>query len=339
MQRSLMSVLAYAFVSGVGIASAQSPVPEFYGIYALEDGTLTELYEDPDLNTFGAAVRFVVFSRGSGMPVRKMFFLPPAQPEDSRSNEFTGWDDFGKQVQAFSEASALALSYGVPATAVEVAFRVGPYGDNNEMVRVVPRQTLGPGLYQLMKGVRFWVDRAAAAKTYGKEPNPALVDASTAGDVQPFLVPLDEGVPTCTFDSLECDHPASYRHAGIDYEPASCVDCSTVRAVASGTVVRVQTNGEDCDGGNAKGFGCRDHGLGNVVVIEHQLSAGPTIYSLYAHLASVDVTQERSCRVANDLVRLVVAGSGFRTAGLATYISRLYRTRFPGHTFVLCRLA
>jgi hypothetical protein len=97
-----------------------------------------------------------------------MFFIPPQRPRDTRSNEFKGWDEFLRQSQEFNTAMEMYTAYGVPANAVEIPFRVGPYGGNREMVRVVPNRDLPPGLYQLARGVRFWVRRDEVKKMYAQ---------------------------------------------------------------------------------------------------------------------------------------------------------------------------
>lgn len=69
-------------------------------------------------------------------------------------------------------------------------------------------------------------------------------------------------------------------HTGIDYQDANGSD--DVRAAAVGKVVRIVQNGSD------------DHALGNVVILKHycvvkeECSAGGTVYTLYAHMASID---------------------------------------------------
>jgi hypothetical protein len=192
-------------------ASAQGPVPEFYGLYALQDGQLTELKDNADSNDFGPAVRFVLFLKGmvGAGPVQKMFFLPPEKPKDSGDGQFKGWDDFFKQSQQFSNALGKYLEYGVPSNAVEVQFQVGPYGNSNEMVRVVPRQELPAGFYQLAQGVRFWVRKADVATFYSQAAStsqavnagngPAISTPSPAAEASKTAhYPMSSGVGTTT---------------------------------------------------------------------------------------------------------------------------------------------
>src|ERR1035441_2071285 len=69
----VLPVLAFGCVP---VWAQGDPVPEFYGIYALQNGKLAELYQDPNLNDFGPAIRFIFFQKGGNIPVNKMFFIP-----------------------------------------------------------------------------------------------------------------------------------------------------------------------------------------------------------------------------------------------------------------------
>ena len=63
-----------------------------------------------------------------------------------------------------------------------------------------------------------------------------------------------------------------YQHTGVDFFPnATSSEKLSVYAIDDGKIAKIQLNN-----GN-------DHGLGNTVIIEHQ-----KIYSLYAHLASIE---------------------------------------------------
>ena len=71
-------------------------------------------------------------------------------------------------------------------------------------------------------------------------------------------------------------------HTGVDYSSSS----TSIYASASGTIVTMQINGEGCSGCSSPGQGCLDHGLGNTIILRHQLEGGGYIYSLYAHLSA-----------------------------------------------------
>ncbi len=149
---------------------AQESRPEFFGIYALQDGKLTTVLANPDANDYTPSVRFVVFDRTlrTSGPGFKLFFIPPPKPPAADAGEFKGWDHFLKQSNDLTDGLHMQALYGVPGTAVEIPFRVGPYGDSDEMVRVVPGVELAPGLYQLQKGTRFWVRRTEVQRLYAE---------------------------------------------------------------------------------------------------------------------------------------------------------------------------
>jgi len=74
-------------------------------------------------------------------------------------------------------------------------------------------------------------------------------------------------------------------HTGIDLYTKG--GKPTIYPTTLGVVVLIQSNGP-CSDYHGKGGGCEDHGLGNTVIIEHILGNGQRIYSLYAHLDSID---------------------------------------------------
>jgi hypothetical protein len=193
----VVSAVALIVLGSVGVL-AQEPKPEFYGIYALDDGKLKDLYKNADLNDFSSGVRFVLFSRDLRTvgPLVKLFFIPPPKRPDPRAGEFRGWDDFFKQSQNFTKEMETRLMYDVGSDAVDIPFRVGPYGGSDEMVRVVPSRELPPGLYQLDKGVRFWISRREVAEIYKATAAPAAerADSPVNSNATPApLYPISSG--------------------------------------------------------------------------------------------------------------------------------------------------
>ena len=177
-------------------SQAQAPLPEFFGIYALQSGKLTELLADADRNDFTPSVAFVVFQRSIAPANAKLFFIPPAQPRDARAGEFKGWDDWFRQTQTPGGAMEKTMLHGVPAGATELAFRVGPYGNNPEMIRIVHSGELKPGLDQLMNGVRFWVQRAEIEPLYRQALASAQQNSNVAAPgtvTRPDAAPTKEG--------------------------------------------------------------------------------------------------------------------------------------------------
>jgi probable HAF family extracellular repeat protein len=72
-----------------------------------------------------------------------------------------------------------------------------------------------------------------------------------------------------------CTKP--YYHTAIDYAPPAAANA--ILAAADGIVASVPNEG---------GGQCRNHGLGRVVILQHTTPSGP-LYTLYAHLARIDV--------------------------------------------------
>jgi len=66
-----------------------------------------------------------------------------------------------------------------------------------------------------------------------------------------------------------------YQHTGVDLAPNPNIENLSVYAISDGKVVKIQPN----DG--------EDHGLGNTIIIEHQIN-NEKIYSLSAHLSSIE---------------------------------------------------
>jgi len=172
--KKVVGTFVFFFALAVGcvtIFAQGDPLPEYYGIYALQNGKLTELFAKADLNDFAPTVKFVVFAKGLELlvPIDKIFFIPqPEKPKETGDGRFKGWDDFFRQTQGNTDSQLRSISYHVPTNAVEIPFQVGPYGNNKEMVRVVPRIELPPGLYQLNAGARFWIRKAEVESYYAQ---------------------------------------------------------------------------------------------------------------------------------------------------------------------------
>ncbi|HEX8075360.1 MAG TPA: M23 family metallopeptidase [Thermoleophilaceae bacterium] len=101
----------------------------------------------------------------------------------------------------------------------------------------------------------------------------AGVTTGVARAAAPFRAPVDKSTrtPNCGFDSQNCAEPGRY-HTGTDFNGDA-----TIRATADGIVEVVHPNAGD------------QTGLGNTVIVRH-LVPGGTVYSLYAHMASIGVS-------------------------------------------------
>lgn len=113
-----------------------------------------------------------------------------------------------------------------------------------------------------------------------------------------FRRPVSSASISCTFNTTQCAAPGKY-HTGIDYGTGSGL---TIYAVNCGTVALVQRNGQN------------DHGMGNCLVIRHRLSNGSTVYSLYAHLASIASGLSVGSTVSKSQVIAQMGGSGYGNA-------------------------
>ena len=82
MRKSVIIALFGVFVFWSTPLSAQGPVPEFFGVYALQDGKLIEFDDNSDLNDFVPKVSFIVFIKEQVQLIDKMFFLPPEEIRD-----------------------------------------------------------------------------------------------------------------------------------------------------------------------------------------------------------------------------------------------------------------
>lgn len=77
-----------------------------------------------------------------------------------------------------------------------------------------------------------------------------------------------------------------YQHTGLDFAPGPNSEDKSVYSIYDGVVSNVINLGQG------------DHGFGNTVIIEHEISSTSSvktqkIYSLYAHLSSIDTSVEK----------------------------------------------
>jgi len=110
-----------------------------------------------------------------------------------------------------------------------------------------------------------------------------------------FGNPVNTPVVSCAFNSTTCASPGNY-HTAIDYGSASG---STIKSSARGTVASVTVNGQS------------DHGMGNCVIVGHQLLNGGIVYSLYAHLISIASGIAVGATVVKGQTIGVMGGSGY----------------------------
>jgi len=86
-------------------------------------------------------------------------------------------------------------------------------------------------------------------------------------------------VGICDYGSTQCASKGNY-HTGIDSEGSSAILAS-----GPGIIAEIVRNGPT--GCKPNTGTCDDHGLGNTVILEHTLTDGSKIYSLYGHLDTI----------------------------------------------------
>ncbi len=102
-------------------------------------------------------------------------------------------------------------------------------------------------------------------------------------------------------------------HTGIDLYTKG--GKPTIYPTAPGVVMIIQPNGP-CSDYHGEGGGCEDHGLGNTVIIEHIVEDGQPIYSLYAHLDSINPSLHEGSVVGHSDPVGIMGASGY---GLSDY--------------------
>ena len=174
---SQVATLLVALFGNAALCVAQAPVPEFYGFYALYGGKLHDTYKDAAANDYPSNIEFIIFSQG---PQKiDFFFLPPEKSAPGAAPQFAGWNDWFSRIDQSQKAFAMAMDHGVPANAVEVQYRTGPYAGRSDLLRVVPTAPLPPGFYQLAVGVRFWVQKSEVNKYYQAKANPVTMGSTS----------------------------------------------------------------------------------------------------------------------------------------------------------------
>lgn len=135
-----------------------------------------------------------------------------------------------------------------------------------------------------------------------------LTQAPAGREMVDFDVPHRDynPLPDCGFGSLDCAQPSP--HTGVD----SVVDPATedslpvdVLAVAPGVVARIQYMAAGCTPQRG------DCGLGSTVILEHVLKGGGRVYSLYAHLDTVNAALAPGMCVGRGTPLGAMGASGF----------------------------
>ena len=156
-------------------------------------------------------------------------------------------------------------------------------------IHAIPYYSDGTKVTSQFSGGCLRLDDAVADDFYATaQKGDAVVSYATlAGAVlrRGFSTPIDIGhfwirqrfnSPIRTTWLSGADKQLEYeQHAGVDFAPDPNAPDRTVHAIYSGTVERIIENGVD------------DAGLGNAVILRHEIN-GEVLYSLYAHLDTID---------------------------------------------------
>lgn len=120
-----------------------------------------------------------------------------------------------------------------------------------------------------------------------------------------FQWPAD--MNTCAVSNRYNALLSSGYHSGMDVSGSGE---QKILASASGRVVNIIKNDVGCASNcEGPGKGCKDHGFGNTVIIEHQLINGKKIYSMYAHLASIEPGIEEGSYVKGGITKIGIMGA------------------------------
>ncbi|MDI9396149.1 MAG: peptidoglycan DD-metalloendopeptidase family protein [Euryarchaeota archaeon] len=96
-------------------------------------------------------------------------------------------------------------------------------------------------------------------------------------------------------------------HTGLDISGSGK---QIILASASGKVSKIVRNDVGCASNCGTGGGkCNDHGLGNTVIIEHEMKNGNKVYSMYSHLASIEPDIEERRYVIGGITKIGIMGA------------------------------
>jgi hypothetical protein len=169
MRRTLGGVALSLLVgSVVSPAQASVPIPESYGLYAIERDELSDGTKAPEAG-FSPSVRFLFFSKTASMGGWDIFLQRAAYVRYHIDVGAWAVPDTGpvpvKEVRPVKEWSQPAGSgFRRPAFLGRVEVRVEPVPGQDEMILIVPVEPLKPGVYvlQVQPGTwwRFAVERS-----------------------------------------------------------------------------------------------------------------------------------------------------------------------------------
>lgn len=153
-----------------------------------------------------------------------------------------------------------------------------------------------------------FADQNAELGVYSGGSGPSTLENSEdKGGVETEVFQWPADMKTCSASLIYSTLRNGGYHSGIDISGSGE---QKILAAASGKVVNIIENDVGC-ASNCEGpaKGCKDHGFGNTVIIEHQLTNGKKIYSMYAHLASIESGIEEGSYVMGGITKIGIMGA------------------------------
>lgn len=141
-----------------------------------EVGKLTAVVTDAARNDFQPTVRFVLFAKDLRQPDNKIFFLPP--PEAALPTMVSSSSGMTLSAEAASSVmrAVWPLIMVSPPTRLKWLSRLGHTAGIRTWCASSHRGNCSPGLYQLQRGARLWIEKAKVEHLYA---TPATSVANT----------------------------------------------------------------------------------------------------------------------------------------------------------------
>jgi WD40 repeat protein len=154
---------------------AKIPLPEFYGLYALDGGSLFEFKTGQQLATFTPTVQFIAYDKAIAfggfrpalvyIPLKVKKPLVPDEVVRDKNGNFS-WEGWIRLTQVEYPREMNEALTGVPSDGIGISIRNKGVSGQTEMMQIAPASPLEPGLYQIDAGHRFWIERDRALATF-----------------------------------------------------------------------------------------------------------------------------------------------------------------------------
>jgi murein DD-endopeptidase MepM/ murein hydrolase activator NlpD len=210
---------------------------------------------------------------------------------ENYNSEYHKVYDFSPDGITFLEPIQITFVYDhktLPLGIDETELYLAMLNDNFEIVETLTDSTVDTSNHQISGKTTHFTNIGIASHLNNSE-----AVSPTASDLLKFTMPVRNNLTlTQDYNNLRNTTNGERHHAGIDLTGGE-----EIYATAFGKVVKYQSNGEN------------DHGLGNTLVIQHTLTNGHVVYSLYAHLDSF--TDQKMNWVRKGQLIGTMGGSGY----------------------------